>query len=293
MSLRKNRGFEPPPTPFDNLVDGEQYSLDQILELPAMEGSIAVYPDLYAVNGEFVIGFTDVDWNDLIFHQDQEIHKWNLGWIDKPQMMDGLRSVWVTYSVEYMYLFAKHHSSTQYCYLGKVEQLTTNFSTRRHVLQAGENTNTTSNTQIHLAQNLSKTTLKLLRGSEWLFEIPFEDVPSQQLNTEQLIAEVKASILKNRTKSLSISLTQYDDFSISIRTYGDRCAIYVEDEDDNGAKAIDETIPDNRARLFNETISYAMRKTIDTAVAINVIEHLITTGQRPDFVEWEVYEPDT
>lgn len=264
------------------------YTLNQVLLLPQIRNYKEIYPNLYIVDGNFITGFVNIEQFSDVNHVDRTISCRNLEWVDKPSL--ALSSVPFTVSYNFhqnFYLFAKWHRSDDYIYLGFVEKITTTFFPL-DTWYFPEDYQPSPHTILDIRAELTDDALITLRGSRWILNA-YSHNP-QNFDTTQLVNEITKWLSDEHNKTASVTFTRYDGLHVSIGRYGDRCSIDINTSDGYLGHVIDYSIPDNRARVIkNETddIAFELRRTIDTNKAMEVIKHIIMTGERPAYIEWQ------
>jgi len=281
MSGRRDRGTK---NPLESISLFSQHTVENILQLPPMLNHREIRPKLYAGEEYALAGFVDVkEFRDVTFNT---ISKSNLGWVENPDLFNVLGFGEVTYrGSRFLNLFAKHELSEAYFYLGVPAELIVDFSSS-WVLPSDLRDFTM--TTIHLASSLNEKTVISLKGGEWLLKIDYQD--KKALNSRELLNVMEKMFVEYSNVMIVMDVERYDGFAIHIRIFGDRSSIYINHGKRFRGQVIDESIPDNRARLAKHQtreVAYELRRTVSTPIALQVAVDLVETGEKPTYVKWE------
>jgi len=264
-----------------------KYTRNQILNMSEVQNYKEIRPNLYGVENKLIVGFVDIQQFEQV--NLNHIATFSLDWIEKPAFAR-FQNNNIRIRVDYLrsfHLFAKHHTSQSYIFIGWVSKVEAVFSSPTSMDMFGLSEESQTTSTLYLSQRLAIPILIELKGSEWSVEINREIL---MLSSDDLTAEIHRRVANQENNLLKMTLTRYDGLRLDATFYDYRCSINVSKDDKYLGSVIDQSILDDRARLmvFDEgEIAFELRKTIDTEKAFSVIEYFINTGQQADWVTWQ------
>lgn len=258
-----------------------RYTRKQILQLPEMQNYVEVHPNLYGVENRLLAGFVDTQRFEDV--NPSYITASTLDWFERPSLtafQGGSMSAKIDYFPSF-HLFAKHHESESYFFIGLISKIEVSFGSTFWRVAEDVHAITT----LYLDEPIETQALIDLKGGEWFAE--FNRDTFVALNSVELIAEIHNQVARH--KLLTISMIRYDDLSLNVQFYDYRCSIALSRNNQYLGAVVDESIPDDKARLMTlngDSVAIELQRTIEKTIGMNVIEHIIKTGSQPAWIAW-------